>query len=52
MLKKRVRYSLEHSYAYYIFIKNTAQFCESKFLSKKDAHNILFDVNERLQDSI
>lgn len=51
--KKRVRHVPGHSYTYDTDIKKKSFiFVKANFSSRNDAHNVLFNVNKRLQNSI
>ena len=44
--EKKVKYILKHLYTYYTDVKTKLSFGKANFLSKKDAHDILFHVNK------
>lgn len=50
MLRKRVRYVPEHPYTYYTVIKKKLSFVKANFLSREDAHDTTFNMNERWQN--
>lgn len=48
----RVRQVPEHPYTYDTDVKKRFGFVKANFSSRNDAHDVLFNVNKRLQNSI